>query len=384
LGVPLEPGSAVVLAVPSARTLISAICPGNGDNETSVLAGNIVDSDTGHGIGGASVLVTWVDVEASKEKGVEFTPRQYVGKTDHSGSYHVCGLPADFDARVTASHDGQTTGEIPILSDRPDVMLLNLTLGLSAASRGVRNAKVQGVVTTPDRRPLEGVNITVPGFAVKAVTDSRGRFELGDLPSGTRNLFVRRIGFVPLTLPVDLSSTNVAEVELILDNFVSVLDPVVVRARRDRALASVGFTDRRKRGLGDYRTRDEFEKLKPRYLSDILRTMRGVNISYSRGETVIASRRQSTNCIKVFVDRAHWPLVVPGDLDDMLFPNDVSAIEVYDGTTVPADFETGDARGCLTLVFWTRARTRDRSDPSRVEKTPPVKITTHTRVRPNR
>ena len=59
------------------------------------------------------------------------------------------------------------------------------------------------------------------------------------------------------------------------------------------------------------------------------------------------------------VDRAPWMLFAPEDIDNMVFPQDIAAVEVYDGATVPAEFEVGRYRGCLTIVIWTRARIRD-------------------------
>jgi hypothetical protein len=60
--------------------------------------------------------------------------------------------------------------------------------------------------------------------------------------------------------------------------------------------------------------------------------------------------------VQVIVDHVPWPLLVAGDLDDMIFPNDVAAIEVYDGPGAPPEFSI---QPCLTIVIWTRARIRN-------------------------
>jgi Carboxypeptidase regulatory-like domain len=361
LGVPLDTGRAVILAIPSARTLISAICPGNRDNGTSVLTGSVMDADTDEAIGGASIIVSWTDIEVSKELKVSLVPRLHAATTDRSGFYKVCGLPSEFDASVTASRDGQTTAELPIESSYPDVMVRSFTLGASAMKRGEKAASVSGVVKTKEGKPLEGARIAVPGANGQATSDDRGRFVLSGLPSGTRNVFVRRIGYEPVLIPVDLSSKAPRQIDAVMSKYIPVMDTVYVRARRDRALASVGFAERRRRGLGSHQTRADFEKTSPVRLTDILRSMRGVRTHYSASGVTVTGRPGAFGggCLSLVVDRAPWLLVAPEDIDDMIFPQDIAAIEVYDGATVPPEFEVGRYRGCLTIVIWTRARIRE-------------------------
>ena len=361
LGVPLDTGRAVIMAVPSARTLISALCPGNGSNATSVLAGSVMDADTDEPIAGASIIVSWTDIEVSKALKVSVVPRLHAATTDRSGYYKVCGLPSEFDASVRASRDGETTAELLIESSYPDVMLRSFTLGASAIKRGEKAASVSGLVKTKEGKPLEGARISVPGAIGQTISDDRGRFELSGLPSGTRNVFVRRIGYEPILIPVELSAKAPRLIDAVMAKYVPVMDTVYVRARRDRALASVGFAERRRRGLGSYQTRADFEKTGPVRLTDILRYMRGVRTHHTASGVTVSGRPGAFGggCLSLVVDRAPWMLVAPEDIDNMIFPQDIAAVEVYDGATVPPEFEVGRYRGCLTIVIWTRARIRD-------------------------
>ncbi len=356
LTIPLDSGKAIVLAVPSSRTLIGALCPGNVGNGTSVLAGMVTDPETEVGVPGATISVKWTDIEVSKETGLSVTPREYVSVTDNSGAYRVCGLPDDFDARVSAIIGNVTTAEVPVESHRATVMTRSLTLATPGLKPAERNASLTGIIRSPDKKPLEGARVMLPGATATTISDKQGRFSLASLPSGTQSILVRRIGFMPMSVPLELSSKSVATVDIVMNKFVTSIDTVYVRARRTRDLTSVGFLQRRKRGIGDFRTRADFEKINPRYISDILRTMRGITVHPEGATTVITGRGQRTSSVQIFVDHAPWPLLVSGDLDDMIFPNDIAAIEVYDVSTTPPEFSV---ESCLTIVIWTRARIRD-------------------------
>jgi len=131
-----------------------------------------------------------------------------------------------------------------------------------------------------------------------------------------------------------------------------------VIAQRDRALAQIGLAERRKRGMGDYRTRSEFQRSNPVYLSDILGQMRGVRVDYVDGRRVVRSMGQGGDCVRMVIDGIHWE-IPEGAVDDAIVPEHVAALEVYSGAAVPPEFEYGVARGCLTIVVWTRARAKD-------------------------
>ena len=52
--------------------------------------------------------------------------------------------------------------------------------------------------------PLSEAQVRVIGAQATAVSDARGRYALGDLPSGTQVLEVRRLGYLLAKQPVEL------------------------------------------------------------------------------------------------------------------------------------------------------------------------------------
>ena len=60
-----------------------------------------------------------------------------------------------------------------------------------------------------------------------------------------------------------------------------------------------------------------------------------------------------------FVDGAQWQQLDAGDLDSFVRPEEVAAVEVYNGTSVPAQFTT-TGQNCSAVVVWTKLRVQTR------------------------
>lgn len=358
VAVPLAPGTAVVLAIPSPVTLARTICSVDSVANTSLLLGRVTDPDTGEPVIGASVFVEWTDFEATRKKGLERTSRSVQGGSDATGAYRVCGLPAEVEAVVHASRDGAGTSRIAISSTRSGILIRDLTLE-SRAAQGGKRATITGTVRTADNTPVAGASVMVPGVSQRATTDANGSYSLDGLPLGTQNVTVRRLGFTPTVIAVDLTSREVQRVDAVLNEFGVLIDPLYVIAQRDRALALIGFTARRSQGLGSYATRQDFQRNNPTFLSDIVRGMRGIRVDYTDGRRVLRGIGQGDDCLHLVVDGVHQESEIPGDLDDIVLPQHVAAVEVYRGSAVPAQFENGLTRGCATIVVWTRTRVKD-------------------------
>jgi hypothetical protein len=355
---PLEPGVGVVLAVPSPQTLMRAMCRTDSVDGRSVVVGRVTDPDTGAPRSGAEVFVAWTDIEVSKKKGIETTPQVYQGTADATGAFRVCGIPSDIEAVIFASHDNASTARIPLASRESEVVVRNLTLatpGLSAT----RRATVTGKVVTGSGGPVANANVTLAGTDRTTKTNSRGEFTLGALPLGSQSVVVRRIGYSPTTVPVELRSSEAHHIEAVLSEYALVIDPTYVIAQRDRGLAQVGFTQRRKRGLGAFRSRSEFERDNPVYLSDIIGKMRGLRLDVTNGQKVVRSAGPGNSCVQLIIDGLRWEPDFPGEFDEAIFPQHVAAIEVYSGAGVPLEFEQSHTRGCTTVAIWTRTRVKD-------------------------
>jgi hypothetical protein len=59
------------------------------------------------------------------------------------------------------------------------------------------------------------------------------------------------------------------------------------------------------------------------------------------------------------VDGAQWQSLEAGDIDSFVRPEEVAAVEVYNGGTVPPQFITV-GQSCTAVVVWTKLRVDSR------------------------
>jgi hypothetical protein len=90
----------------------------------------------------------------------------------------------------------------------------------------------------------------------------------------------------------------------------------------------------------------------------MLRTVPGLRVvPAGDGTNVIQSSRDPTGgCVTFYVDGSPWQQMTPGDLDTFVRPEEVAALEVYNGATTPAQFQQAGNSGCTTVVIWTQRR----------------------------
>lgn len=204
--------------------------------------------------------------------------------------------------------------------------------------------------------PLAGAQVSVREMNVRATTDASGRASLTGLPAGSRALVVRYLGYAPEEVVVTLTPDRVASVALSLRVQPIALAAVAVRAQRSR-LQDTGFFQRRSGGFGTFVTREDIERMRPRFLSDVLRRVAGISLQSSAyGGTSRASMRGNKvlgGCpIQYYVDGTMTGFF---NIDEVQ-PQDVEGLEIYRGAaTIPPAYNKGSAM-CGVIVIWTRVQ----------------------------
>lgn len=231
--------------------------------------------------------------------------------------------------------------------------------------------------------------LTAAGNAVAvAQSDAMGRFRLRAPGAGSYRIQIRRLGFQPRWLQVEVQGDGL-ELELRLAPVPVTLDPVTVEADLNlRYLEGVGFYDRQYSDFGHFVTRDEIEARRAKRITDVLSAVPGVRLvpdGRRLGRTLLNFRSARTTfgglCEpRVFVDGlvaikgdAKPVVMTPGGgiidelnqedpripepaVDDVVDPLDIEAIEIYrSGADVPAQFGgMGPYTRCGVVVVWTR------------------------------
>lgn len=328
---------ALELAIPSARTVMRAKCASSGEG-AGALIGLVLDAESEDPVAGAEVRLWWIEVIVGEGVGMRNQPHQRVATTDESGRYKFCGLPAQLSANIAAAGGGDTTIALPITYGAPGLGMA--TLFLAASDSGAPGAEVRGVVLDASGSPLAGARVALATGTGATVTDSTGRFVLSGQPSGTQALVVRKVGFEPAELILNLTRREPRDVTVELGAFVPVLESVLVEARRGAALERIGFSERARTGQGRFLTQDDLNKRFAVEVSDFLRHLPPPR----------ASGLADASCTHYWVDGSRWRVGTP---DDFMTPQEVAAIEVYEDATVPPQFQSFEG-SCRVVVIWTK------------------------------
>ena len=351
----------VLLAVPSATTLIRRSCRvQSGPYGESAVIGHVNDPETLAPIARAEVSIAWVEIEISKETGLRRYPHLMIDSTDAAGAFRICGLPNSTEATLLARRGSAATDEIPISLGENPVELLARTVLLSPVDAGAKrgNAAVSGTVLLEAGWTNAGTRVELVGTRAVAVTNERGEFTMRNLPSGTRVLVIRHVGFVAKVLPVDLSSREEKRVAVKLARFLETMDPVLVMARREAALAKVGFSQRRKTGMGYYMGPERLGQMNPPFVTDLLRQVPGLRVMRSYyGDIITSTRTTGNGCVQYYLDDTPYAEMVPGDINNFVTGKEVMAVEVYQGGLVPPEYSRAGA-SCITIILWTRYKIR--------------------------
>jgi hypothetical protein len=345
--------------------------------------GRLLDADTDEPVAGARVSVAWL--EMSINAGLRKIPRLRDALSSADGMFRICGLPAGYEGTLQAAFKGVTTSEVRVKDEGALLVVQGLKIGnpntvvaaatdsaaqrrqkeastgpqFSAATLQTGNAVVTGRVVNAGGQPVVGARIDVLGTPGATLSKENGEFQIAGLPSGTQSLVVRQIGFAPEERAVELSTRAPAEITVTMARPATMLNTVVVKADRDVGLERIGFTQRKKMGGGYHIDGDQIAKRAPNMLTDLFRTVPGLRVVPSGNGidyTVESARQVTGNCVRYYIDGAPFEAVFPGDIDRMMPPNEIAAVEVYNGISVPAQFQAAGQSSCAAIVIWSKTR----------------------------
>jgi hypothetical protein len=192
----------------------------------------------------------------------------------------------------------------------------------------------------------------------RVLTTDNGEFRLLNVDAGKVSLIIRRVGFVPAALAVDLAAGETARIAYAMTPLPRQLAEVAVTA----APADARFTEferRRRSGVGDYWTAEDIEREKPTRTTDILRGTPGLSMNDQLfGVYLVQNQRIHTASLEYCT----MPVVLDGVpimgefSPDLVDPKEIHGIEVYrNATQVPVGIPTG-GKSCGVIVIWTRNR----------------------------
>ena len=242
-----------------------------------------------------------------------------------------------------------------------------------AQANGQALGNITGTVTDSTGAPLLGAEVRVDGAQVRTFTDDQGVFHLGGVRYGARTLSVRRLGFAPAQVSVEVARGSDAMVAIRLKLLATTLPAVVIRPSRMNYTGRLaGYYERlERRSNGYFITRDQIDREAPRLLGQLLQHVPGVTAVRGRGGITGIRLRGRTCWPLIWIDGTPMP---SGEVDlDSFSPTSIHGIELYLGsTTAPARYiYTRDVSSCGTILIWSRGPD---TDPITSTPTPSVDL----------
>jgi hypothetical protein len=367
-----EPGDVVLpLALPSATTVIASRCKDAGTDLPPGAVIGVVRRASGAPLAGSGrVRVQYLETTIGPS-GMSRRFLSRFGEVGESGQFLVCGVPTDAPLTTRAWVGSDSSGVLELRMDGGSPLLVrNLVVGnaqrtsLPGATPAERprlvyrgSGSVRGIVRDAGGKPLPGARVALPTAGVEGMTTAAGQFTLDSLPGGSWMLEARAVGFQPQRVAVDILDSTTTDALVALVAVAPTVDTVRVRADR-WSQQQAGFEQRKKMGFGYFYDEDAISRRNPRFAADLLRGTPGVTVSpgsQGRDRVLMRGTGGAGQCIPtIFLDGVRTT-VPNGQLDDLVQPTDIRAVEVYTGTgSVPIEFQSNT--GCGSLVIWTGAR----------------------------
>ena len=245
-------GAHTTLATPSALTAWQRLCPGTvrPAQREGVVFGTVRGSDGATRIAGARVRVSWDTGPPDAATAV----RQFEVRTDSVGSYYACGVPAGENAYIVTYSAQYVSGSIAIAGDSLPLRKLDLFAGRLTDSKSTTTAAtslVTGFVRDASRRPVADATVDIDGLDLSVKTDVGGRFRFAAVPTGSRMLLARGVGFIPTLQPIDVLDRGTDEVNVELQRSV-VLPGVKVTERLAVPVLRAEFDGRKRIAFGTF------------------------------------------------------------------------------------------------------------------------------------
>jgi len=221
---------------------------------------------------------------------------------------------------------------------------------------------VSGVVVDSAGAPVIGAIVSA-GEGVSVSTDEDGKFRLTPVGPGQVSLKARRLGFLPVEKTVQISGRQpVNGVEFRLAGVPKMLSPVLISSSYPQYTGRLaGYYKRLERkSAGHFISRDQIDRSSHRSLSQLIRTVPGINSVPLRAGGNGARMRGRRCRPLVWIDGVPMPA---GEVDLDAFPTStLHGIEMYSSgsATVPSDFlANANMSSCGTILLWSRGPDTD-------------------------
>lgn len=372
----VSPQSGIVseahMTVPSAESLFGQVCPAEIGGQPTMIAGSIIDAESGLPMPNALVYASWEETEG--------VVRRIDSRADEAGAYVICGVPAGVPIAVVADFLVNESLRTLVTAEVGEVEVWDFLVGPT------QEVELRGVVTDAvTEQPIRDALVTLVGTNQLVQTNSRGEFSFEGLDPGEYGIKVSHIAYGTEDEEIVLQPGALSTADIQLNSTAIDLPALTVTVEAEElqiGYFETDFLDRRDRlqrqGLGAFIGYEEIKLINPTAVSDIVRAI--VPTAYMTGDGVLVIRSNDPGAgpsqittgtegnevtLTVDADRScgvRGPVIyIDGipfrgggeNIDRMVNPSLVRAVEVYRrASEIPAEFLDSQSE-CGVIALWT-------------------------------
>jgi hypothetical protein len=194
------------------------------------------------------------------------------------------------------------------------------------------------ILDARNERPIADASILLLGLERTAKSDVRGNLRLTQLPAGKHIALVRAVGYDSLLFAIDIARSDTAEAELMLTPITQRLETLKVEATGGMMAARMAeYEERKKIGLGKFLDSTAFQEFPGTPVAEVLLRL------------LPGPRFRGVRCLVI----DGIPIV--GADPNLVLPEEIAALEVHTGATVPSIY--GGTKGCrIFILVWRKMR----------------------------
>jgi hypothetical protein len=226
-------------------------------------------------------------------------------------------------------------------------------------------ARVLGVFDSQSGLPIDAAEVIDLGSGTSALTTKTGTTSLAFLPDGGALLRIRKIGYQPLMMAIEITPLDSIPLTVLLKASVPTLPTVVAKEVAPSYTSSAlrAFEERRHGGPGHFVSEAQLRTQDSHMLNVVAQTLPGLYMSCGKVSTRCYAMSGRQSGARALQQKGGCPVrvLVDGVLrDDPDLANmparDYAGVEYYaGGATMPEQYNM-TSNGCGVLLLWTRER----------------------------
>ena len=339
-----------IVATPGMDAVWQRICaparrPAGGNG--GIVFGTVTGADGSTRVAGLGMVLQWESVSSIADTVARL--ESITTRSDSLGNYAFCGVQEFGSAAMVASSSTWRSGSIFVPASPSSLRRRDIIVGPTAGQGAF--ATVQGRVVDEKGVAVPDVTISIDGFVAEIQSGPNGRFTLNNVPTGTRMVTARRLGYLPTSVAIDITSKGVERFDIPLER-TTALETVVTRTERPKNRDARELDERKLANKARFLDSTYFSQYQSTRLA--LATAPGVRTVMGRapGDFVVRGRGDCLASLWVNGQRE------PNDYDNLLakLPKDaLAAVEIFPTEmSAPARFQTPGGN-CSVILVWTKA-----------------------------